>query len=50
MITRHKVYFSGRFEVYSCMTALQALATRSDGPSRYTALDLCRIPKVPTQA
>jgi hypothetical protein len=35
-------------EAYSCVTALQAPAPRS--ASRYTALDLRRIPKVPTRA
>ncbi len=42
-------YFSELFsEAYSCVTALQAPATRSDG--RYTALYLRRISKVLTRA
>ena len=35
-------------EAFPCVTAQQAQATPSDG--RYTALDLLRVPKIPTRA
>jgi hypothetical protein len=47
-ITWHKVYFQHLSEAFPCVTAPQAQATPSD--DRYTALDLLRVPKIPTRA